>query len=187
MKKFILIFALALVTLAIVGAGCAPAQQQGQGQQETGSQTFGQIYGTGNGKCTATNGSVEVTWWIKSQDYKLQVRESGANKATVVKKGDNIYMLDSTNKCSFYNIKDMESLVNESQGQNPAEGTEATVDAYKGYNLVCVNNVVTDADITPPATNCEDLTAALRQAKQQMCQACQQNPQAFGGDCSQYC
>lgn len=194
MKKSFVVFSLLgllILSLLIIGAGCG--QQQGTNETSgTGTGTsgtnFADVFGKGNAKCTASDGSTEVTWWLKNEDYKAVSKEDGVEQVTIVKKGDEIYMVDSTGKCSFYNIKELEELMgSQQQQQSPVEGVESTIEAYKGYTFSCVSGIVTDADIAKPSGTCEDLTESLKQAMQQACEACQQNPEAFGGNCSQFC
>jgi hypothetical protein len=183
--NLLLILAVFLAAIFVVGAGC---QQQGTGTG--GTQSFSDIYGKGNGKCTATNGTTEVTWWVKNEDYKLDVKLGGKDEATIVKKGDMVYTMSyEANKCISYNMKEMMALLNQTQEPQAMQGTDAAVGMYKGYNFVCTTGIVTDSDITI-LPNCEDMTETMKQAYAQAgqaCSACQQNPQAFGGDCSQYC
>lgn len=162
------------------------SQQSGGGSIS--STNFVDVFGKGNAKCTVTDGNTEITWWLKNQDYKVIATEIGAQQVTVIKKGDEIYLVDQTGKCIFYNIKEFEQLAqNQQQQQSPAQEIESTVEAYQGYIFSCVPRVVTDADIAKPSGTCEDLTEVLRQTMQQACGMCQQNPEVFGDDCSQYC
>ncbi len=184
MKKIFAIFSLLILAVLVIGAGCQQSGSQAGGG--AGGSSFADFFGKGNAKCTATDGTTEVTWWLKNEDYKAISKEQGVQQMSIVKKGDDIYMVDQTGKCSFYNIEELAELT-KNQQQNPAETIDSAVETYQGYTFSCVPGIVTDADIAKPSGTCEDLTAVLRQAMEQACDMCQQNPQAFGGNCSQYC
>ncbi|MFA5084533.1 MAG: hypothetical protein WC475_04125 [Candidatus Paceibacterota bacterium] len=147
-----------VITLAVTSimvAGC--------GKQSSGAQSFSDLFGKGNGKCTMTNGTAEISWWIDGKDYKLVAKDGSAeDTATVVQKGDFVYIMSSqTNSCISYNMAELNALAN--QTEDSAQSADAIVSAFKGYDFACTPGVVVEADIAP-LENCADMTETLKAA-----------------------
>ncbi|MCK5017320.1 MAG: hypothetical protein KAS32_09620 [Candidatus Peribacteraceae bacterium] len=194
-----IVMAIVLISVLLL-SGCVqqPTTDQ-QPETQSSEQTFEEVFsGSSNAKCVfETFDKKTATWWFKGTDFKFAIPNAGL----YVKKGDYIYItVPGTTECKYYNIKEMEEMFGEdfqeelTPSNEEVQGLDSWVEAYKGYKMNCQFNVVTDADLTVDTTNCEDLTALMKEtydklneAMGELCTQCQENPEMFGGDCSDYC